>query len=283
MEIKPHIVIDNGSYSMKVGFSNEKVPRSIFRTIIGYPRKPPSFIMSENPEKYWTVGEDALKMEHINIHYPIKSGIIIDWVDMERIWSHIFSEVLEIKPEDYYVVHTESPINTPKNKEKMAEIMFETFNVKGLYIISKTIASIYSTAKIDGLVVDIGNETTYLDPIFNGLSAKGQIKIINYGGDKLKNYLDLSQSKLSLVDAIIDSITSTEINLRDRYLLFENIVVSGSASKIQGMKEYLQQKIQNKTGNYNINISILPQSDIQTWLGANKLAILGEKKWFIYF
>lgn len=31
-------------------------------------------------------------------------------------------------------VQTEPPLNTPENREYLAEIMFETFNIPGLYI-----------------------------------------------------------------------------------------------------------------------------------------------------
>ena len=34
-EEKPHIVIDNGSYYIKAGFSGDEGPKTIFRNIIG--------------------------------------------------------------------------------------------------------------------------------------------------------------------------------------------------------------------------------------------------------
>lgn len=37
-------------------------------------------------------------------------------------------------PSNHNVVLTEPPLNTPENREQMAEIMFETFDVSGLYI-----------------------------------------------------------------------------------------------------------------------------------------------------
>jgi actin-related protein 3 len=38
------------------------------------------------------------------------------------------------EPEEHYVTLTEPPLNTPENREYTAEIMFETYNVPGLYI-----------------------------------------------------------------------------------------------------------------------------------------------------
>ena len=37
-------------------------------------------------------------------------------------------------PEEHHVLLTEPPMNPPENREYTAEIMFETFNVPGLYI-----------------------------------------------------------------------------------------------------------------------------------------------------
>lgn len=36
--------------------------------------------------------------------------------------------------EDHHFLLTEPPLNTPENREYTAEIMFELFNVPGLYI-----------------------------------------------------------------------------------------------------------------------------------------------------
>ena len=33
-----------------------------------------------------------------------------------------------------FLRQTEPPLNTPENREYLAEIMFETFNIPGLYI-----------------------------------------------------------------------------------------------------------------------------------------------------
>lgn len=41
---------------------------------------------------------------------------------------------LRCDPEDHYFLLTEPPLNAPENREYTAEIMFESFNVSGLYI-----------------------------------------------------------------------------------------------------------------------------------------------------
>jgi actin-related protein 3 len=68
---------------------------------------------------------------------------------------------------------TESPLNTPKNREYLAEIMFETFNVPSLYIAPQALLSIASSwlskkqtnKNLTGTVIDAGDGGTYIVPV----------------------------------------------------------------------------------------------------------------------
>jgi actin-related protein len=53
---------------------------------------------------------------------------------MEKIWSHIFYNELHISADEHPVMMTEAPNNKKKNREKMMEIMFETFQVNSFYL-----------------------------------------------------------------------------------------------------------------------------------------------------
>lgn len=47
-------------------------------------------------------------------------------------------------PEAHNFILTEPPLNTPENREYTAEIMFETFNVPGLYIGVQAVLALYA-------------------------------------------------------------------------------------------------------------------------------------------
>ena len=51
---------------------------------------------------------------------------------------------LRIDPEAHNFILTEPPLNTPENREYTAEIMFETFNVPGLYIGVQAVLALYA-------------------------------------------------------------------------------------------------------------------------------------------
>ena len=79
------------------------------------------------------IGDEADRPSYAS-KYPIRHGVVEDWDLMERFWEQCIFKYLRAEPEDHYFLLTEPPLNTPENREYTAEIMFETFNVPGLYI-----------------------------------------------------------------------------------------------------------------------------------------------------
>jgi len=76
---------------------------------------------------------------------------IENWDTMERFWQQCIFNYLRCDPEDHYFLLTESPLTAPENREYMGEIMFETFNVPGLYIATQAVLALaagYTTSKV---------------------------------------------------------------------------------------------------------------------------------------
>ena len=82
-----------------------------------------------------------------------------DWDLMERFWEQTVFKYLRAEPEDHYFLLTEPPLNTPENREYTAEIMFETFNVPGLYIAVQAVlalAASWTSRQVTGDYIGVG-------------------------------------------------------------------------------------------------------------------------------
>jgi actin-related protein len=164
------IVIDNGSGVIKAGMSGENMPTVKFPSIVGRPRSDKQMIGVETKSEY--IGDEAQKMRGVlNLSYPIESGIVTNWDDMEKVWSYCFNNELRMDPSEHKVLLTEAPMNPKVNREKMTSLMFETFNVQGLYVSIQAVLSLYSNGRTTGCVIDSGDGVTHTVPVFEGYSV----------------------------------------------------------------------------------------------------------------
>lgn len=91
------------------------------------------------------IGDDAMKnTKSHQISYLLRGGQIEDWEGIEKFWHKSIYSYLRCEPEEHRFILTEPPLNSPENREQMAEIMFETFGVKGLFIGVQATLALYS-------------------------------------------------------------------------------------------------------------------------------------------
>ena len=67
---------------------------------------------------------------------------------------------------------TEAPLNPLSNRERAAEIFFETFNAPALYIQIQAVLSLYSSGRTTGVVLDSGDGVTHVVPIYEGFAIE---------------------------------------------------------------------------------------------------------------
>jgi actin len=146
----------------------------------------------------WMVGMDGKdafigdeiqnKRDVLAINQPIKKGIITDWDDMEKIWQYIFDKELRVSPEHHPVLLTDVPLNPKINREKMCEIMFETFNTPLFSVSLAGILGVYASGRGSAITLDVGHEVSHVLAIYEGYSFQHAIDRMNFGGNDLTDY-----------------------------------------------------------------------------------------------
>lgn len=209
------IVLDNGTGYTKMGFAGNSDPSFVFPTAIAtrstaagssgaagsrpsVPSKPGGLSSSSSlaskrgiEDLDFFIGDEAYaNAKTYQVDQPIRHGLIENWDHMERFWEQCIFKYLRAEPEDHYFMLTEPPLNPPENRENTAEIMFESFNIKGLYIAVQAVlalAASWTSNKVTdrtltGTVIDSGDGVTHVIPVAEGYVIGSAIKHIPIAG-----------------------------------------------------------------------------------------------------
>jgi actin len=235
------IVIDNGTAFSKIGFAGEDQPRAIIQTI---PRNPIKIKPNQSQE---TMTKDInplkpmLKEEDLDGISPIERGVIKDWDGMERFWEYCFYKVLKIDPSQHSVILTETALNSEDNRNKMMQIMFESFKVPAVYIGMQAVLSLYASGRTTGCVINSGEGVTDIVPICENYVNNQAIQKIDLSGQDITKFLQklMRQAGYTLITSK-EKKTLKEIKEKYCYItpdFQEEVKIAKEISKIQ--KEHL--------------------------------------------
>nr|XP_034492777.1 actin, larval muscle-type-like [Marmota flaviventris] len=182
------VICDYGSGFSKLGFAGCEAPYAVFPTVPGKLRHDTMLVGME--EEDWFIGDEVQNKRGIlNLQYPISQGAITNWDNMEKIWHHCFYHVLSIAPEEHPLMVTEPPLSKTSTKEKVTQVLFETFGVPALYIGNQGVLSLYSSGQTSGTTIESGEGMTYFVPIIDGCPLLQSTTQMNVAGQDLTMYL----------------------------------------------------------------------------------------------
>lgn len=176
------IVFDVGSDTLKVGFSSKRFPSHVIPSVIGKLRD----------GKCRNFGNDALKdRNEFALSYPIQGGIIQNWEDTEGLLSHAFGRLnndMCKSPESKFLV-TEPAFNPVKSKKNMLELLIESMSFDNVKIVNQSILVLYAHGLLSGVVVDCGEGTTQIVPVYEGYAPQHLVKRHPVTGSLITKYL----------------------------------------------------------------------------------------------
>ena len=189
----PVIVFDNGTGYMKAGLSNKETPMCTIPALIGRPMLRFKQKIENIELKPIMIGDEVIPVRSLlELTYPMEEGIIKNAGDMEILWDYVLQKKLKINKSDFKnrkLLITEAPNNPTKNKEKMAQILFEKIGIGFFNIEPQAKMTLYCEGGESGVVLDSGDGVTHVIPIAKNFLLQHQIKRLDIAGRHITNYL----------------------------------------------------------------------------------------------
>ncbi|KAL0204862.1 hypothetical protein P9112_000169 [Eukaryota sp. TZLM1-RC] len=186
------IVIDNGTYYVKVGFTNCELP-TLVPCFLAKP-----FLHSFTNEKgqFKTLyGGEAISQHQTHSLSPISPSDEEEWGNL---LEHIYNDILKTSSTKHPVLITEPPFQSQSNRQLISQVLFERFEVPSICFASSPLLSLYATGSLNGLVVDVGHSSSSTVPVLEGQVFGDGIQQVSLGGQTvLKKFINLINTKLS--------------------------------------------------------------------------------------
>ncbi|QRW16812.1 actin [Rhizoctonia solani] len=190
---QPPLVVDNGTGSDTRGptFPN----MAIFPSVIGRPILRAEERLGQHLIKDIMVGDEAEAVRsYLQITHPMEHGIVKDWDDMKHLWDYTFDQKLRVDPAGRKILLTEPPMNPKRNRERMAQVMFEEYGFGSVYVAIQ--ACLPCTRKdtdilglTTGVVVDSGDGVTHIVPVYDGFALPHLTRRLDIAGRDVTRYL----------------------------------------------------------------------------------------------
>ncbi|XP_021016853.1 actin-like protein 7A [Mus caroli] len=188
LEVTKAVVVDLGTGFCKCGFAGLPKPTHKISTTVGKPYMETAKTGDNRKETF--VGHELFNPDiHLKLVNPLRHGIIVDWDTVQDIWEYLFRQEMKIAPEEHAVLVSDPPLSPHTNREKYAEMLFETFNTPAMHIAYQSRLSMYSYGRTSGLVVEVGHGVSYVVPIYEGYPLPSITGRLDYAGSDLTTYL----------------------------------------------------------------------------------------------
>lgn len=212
MSLRTPIIVDFGSSEVKAGYKTDGPHPSIrFPSYIGEPKynKILRVLNKKNYDyKEQFIGDECEPyLGIVKLRYPIKHGSFDNEKDISLMFNHIFSKLKlsEERVSQHPLLITEPLLNPKENREKIATILFEKYNIPALIFANQPCLSLFSFSDMTGVVLESGDGVSQICSILNGCSIPSSFIRSDFGGQDINEYL----KKLFMLKGI-DFISDTE-------------------------------------------------------------------------
>ena len=188
-DLKVPIIVDLGSLEIKAGFSGQESPKLRSPNYIGELKSKKNY--DESQKKYYVSDECNKFTGNLKFRFALEQGVFTNSEDISLIFNYIYSklELNEQQIKEHPILISEPLHNQDKNREMIAEILFEKMGVSRLIFGTQPLMSLFSSSYTTGVILESGDAITQSCVSYEGYLIPSSCFRYNYGGRDVANIL----------------------------------------------------------------------------------------------
>ncbi|XP_071748999.1 actin-related protein 5 [Lepeophtheirus salmonis] len=184
------IIIDNGSYNCRMGWSTSPEPELIYRNVVARSRK------EKSKEAELQIGNDISSGETLRggtLKSPFDRNVVTQFQTQEMLLDYGFAHLgINSQGSVPHPVVISHPIMNPNlSQNLMNELLFECYSVPKVAYFVDALTSYHQNKDLaqDALIVSLSHHTMHFIPWISGKIAGHGVRRINLGGAQIINFL----------------------------------------------------------------------------------------------
>lgn len=143
----------------------------------------------------------STRRDNVEIASPFgEDGLVENWDLFENLLSHTLRKEMNVETRENALLFAEPNHNGRKARERIAEMIFEKFEVPAVYLARTAVLAAYANGRTTGIVLDVGYSGTSAVPVEDGVIVKNKFIRCATGGRMLNVALEaqLRQANVKL-------------------------------------------------------------------------------------
>lgn len=214
-------VLDMGSHSTRVGFAGDTAPRMRQRTCVVKGKA--------------TFTDVCDVLDHVTdpaaAATVMQKGVVADWEAYEELLGRV-ARMLDLESTDNHtpLLVTEKALVPTHQRQKIAELLFETHHVVATSFALTPVLSLYASGLSTGVAVELGHEQSHVVPVFQGLSLFHATHCLDMGGaDVTRHFTSLMSAVAESRVPVLGSMTPTQRDAMWEYIKERHCAVADDA------------------------------------------------------
>jgi len=165
-------VLDPGSHTLKAGYAAYNTPADMEPSVV----VPPCVY---DTEAHGEAGQRDASLYHRCLH----RGVVTNMEQYEALLQFVlYDQIGWPQGDEGNLLYAEPLFTSKAEREDLCQLMFEVFNVSGLFFCDQAVLSLYACGKPTGCVVDIGHGKIDITTVTDGQTNVPSARRLEYGG-----------------------------------------------------------------------------------------------------